>query len=589
MRTYFRNIFGLTVLSTALIAGTATAQVKAPEVYFYPAQGWNISQNGLQCSVSSQFNNGFIVRFDGGEKWISRLDVDFRQNAFESGKTYNVELSVPGVKSKKFKATSANAQALSIDLKKQKELFKALRTSAVMDLNIEGNDFRFYLTGFASSAKAFESCMAGTTAPKPDTMDAPVTQANAMPEPSTEQNFLVNEAIAMEEKTKQNAGTAVVEILPEDPKPVVQEIPFKETVKVGDVAVQERVQGQVATDPEVVAEALAPVTAEVETRDVEVPEVIGRKRLSEQLAAQIENDPSLIAVEEATPIQRKKLEMPPEMEELALVPPPKEEAPVQVKEERAPEPIDMIKTEETPPPMPKETVLKPVEEEQKMAAETILFEPPTVPEPEPVTKVIEEVEDAPQPDESKLASVTPAQEVEPAPVAPPAKEVVTYTTPPIKVNKEVMHGEADFTAPPREDIQELRKQILALEDTVGDLKSENRALNDELRTAVRDSEEERLSIASENWNLEQATMRFNEAERQIKRLGQQLQRERARHNQEKRELESMLFDPQVTNEAQLARLAELESEIDRAKRELDDQRARYEERIRALEAQAGTQ
>ena len=567
MRKYFRNTTGLTVLSAVLLGSglmstSALAQVKAPEVYFYPSQGWNISQNGLQCTISSQFNNGFIVRFDGGEKWINRLDIDFRQNAFEAGKSYDVELSVPGVKTKSFKATSANAQAISINLKKQKDFYKALRTSAVMDISLEGNDFRFYLTGFAGSAKEFERCMAGANAPKPNTMDAPVTQATAAPEPSTNQNFLVNESIAMEAKTKQNAETAVVEILPEDPQPVVQEIPVKEVVKLGDVPVKD-----IMTPPVEAVEAPAP-------RTPEVPEVIGKKRLSEQLAAQINEDPSLIDIDEGAPAPRQALKMPPQMEKIP----------------RAPEPIDMIKAEETVPPMPEETALKAPEEKTEMTAETILFEPATnQPTPEPIANVIEEVEDIPQPDEAALASIDGAKEVAPAPIAAPEKEVVSYKTPPIKVKKEKLSGEADFTSAPRPEIQELRKQVLALEDMVGDLKSENRALNDELKTAIRDSEEERLSISSENWNLEQATMRFNEAERQIKRLGQQLQRERAKHNQEKRELETMLFDPQVTNEAQLARLAELENEILKTRRELEDQRARYEERIRALEAQTATQ
>ena len=84
-------------------------------------------------------------------------------------------------------------------------------------------------------------------------------------------------------------------------------------------------------------------------------------------------------------------------------------------------------------------------------------------------------------------------------------------------------------------------------------------------------------------------MKFNEAERQIKRMGQQLQKERAKCKAEKQELEAMLFDPQVTSDAQLARLAELESQLMKARKELDDQRAHYEERIRALERRASAE
>lgn len=81
-------------------------------------------------------------------------------------------------------------------------------------------------------------------------------------------------------------------------------------------------------------------------------------------------------------------------------------------------------------------------------------------------------------------------------------------------------------------------------------------------------------------------MKFNEAERQVKKLGQQLQKERAQCKVEKKDLEGMLFDPQLTNEQQLARLADLEDQLTKAQRELQDQRMRYEEQIRLLRSQS---
>ncbi|MEM7650582.1 MAG: hypothetical protein AAF204_00680 [Pseudomonadota bacterium] len=632
-----RRFFSVALFSAAVLASSsALAQTKTPEIYFYPSQGWSVNSGNMQCSVSGQFNNSFIMRFDGGERWVSGLEIDFRQDAFESGKDYDVTLSVPGVKSKNFKAQGRTNKVLAINLKKQKEFYQALRTSAVLDMSLEGNDFRFYLTGFAGSAKAFERCMAGIKTPKPDTMDTPVTQATAAPEPSTPQNFMVNEAIAMEAKEKGETA-AVVEIAPEDPQPVVQEIPVKEVVKVGGIPVQENMPADVLSAPEaeeiLEAEVLAPV-AEAVSKAPAVPQNIGRKRLSEQLAEQIEKDPSLFAVDDAPPRARQPLKMPPQMDKLPVAdeaapeaeaavvetseaiedtpapaapapeimekevivfddPPAKPAEAKVAAEENTAEPIEIIsmKTEEpadiAETVMPDEQELEPPVEAkaEPSIAETILFDtPPQRSAPKPI---IEDVEmDAP--DQAELMPIEKAQagdaiEVPPAPVAPPA-EVVTRSTPDFAVNSETMTGRADFTNVEPEDTRALRMQVLKLEDMVEDLKSENQALNGELKSALKESEDERLSIASENWNLEQATMRFNEAERQIKRLGQQLQRERARHNQEKRELEAMLFDPQVTNQAQLARLAELEDELAKAQRELDNQRMRYEERLRAVEA-----
>ena len=124
---------------------------------------------------------------------------------------------------------------------------------------------------------------------------------------------------------------------------------------------------------------------------------------------------------------------------------------------------------------------------------------------------------------------------------------------------------------------------------VSKLEQENLALNNELKSSLRESEKERLDISSNNWDLERATMKYNEAERQIQKLGEQVQKERAQCTMEKKDLEAQLFDPQITDQQQLARLSSLEQQLAEAEQKLDDQRLRYEERIRMLESQKATQ
>jgi hypothetical protein len=131
-------------------------------------------------------------------------------------------------------------------------------------------------------------------------------------------------------------------------------------------------------------------------------------------------------------------------------------------------------------------------------------------------------------------------------------------------------------------ISELEKQVQALQ-------SENIALNDELKNTVSGAKEERQSIASENWNLERATLKFSESERQVKRLGDQIQRERAKCDADKKDLEAQLFDPQITSRQQLARLTDLEQKLAAAEQKLEDQRVRYEDRLRVTQSQSATQ
>lgn len=67
---------------------------------------------------------------------------------------------------------------------------------------------------------------------------------------------------------------------------------------------------------------------------------------------------------------------------------------------------------------------------------------------------------------------------------------------------------------------------------------------------------------------------FEEAERQVRRLGEQIRKERAKCALEKEELETMLFNPNLTETAQIAKLAELEEALAAAQRRIRELEAR---------------
>jgi cell division septum initiation protein DivIVA len=73
--------------------------------------------------------------------------------------------------------------------------------------------------------------------------------------------------------------------------------------------------------------------------------------------------------------------------------------------------------------------------------------------------------------------------------------------------------------------------------------------------------------AAQNFDLAQATKRYEEAQREIRRLGSIIQAQESKHVAEKREIEGMLFDPAIASSAQVAL------------------KESYEQRINALEGQ----
>ena len=509
-------LLALSIGAATLLTFSSGAAAKSPELYFYPAKSWTVGTAPMQvantnvqsCSIRNEFNNGFIMRFDGSHKWVQAMRIDFRQQAFNAGAGYNVSMSVPGKVTKTMKANASQSNVLTVDLENQKDLYQAMRDAAVLDLSVDGNEFRFYMTGFTGAAANFERCMAGGSVQQPS--QGRTLQASMSDAPGA----TTNEAIAYEQAERE--GVSIVEILPDNPQPVVQEIPVKETHRLGDQIVEQKMPTDVA-----------------HIRQDK------QKRMTEMLAEKIDQNPDIIAMEELSrPGETTK----------PLAPLPPLELPPGMDERPA-------KTAKAPNKPPMETGT------EITTAETV----------------------------EELLPVEP--------VAPALAPVTIPKTPKVEVSKRTSQIEADFTdlpgVEPASDSMsfdsprdpELAKKISQLENMIFTLEKENEALNSELKSALAESEGERLSISSDNWNLERATMRFNEAERQIKRLGTQLQRERAQCAVERKELEAMLFDPQVTNEQQLAHLADLEGKLKETRKKLEDQRLRYEERIRILETQ----
>lgn len=114
------------------------------------------------------------------------------------------------------------------------------------------------------------------------------------------------------------------------------------------------------------------------------------------------------------------------------------------------------------------------------------------------------------------------------------------------------------------------RKIAELEVKLSAAKNDNAALAKQLESLKVQQEDGRLSAVAGDWDLENATKRYNEAEREIQRLGKQLEQERMSCNREKAEIEQMLFDPAVTDQKQIEKLSLLEKQLDDANAKLKD-------------------
>lgn len=427
------------------IAPEAIAQQKTS---FFPKSQWAVEflsgddSSRKICRIQSEYNNGFILAFSGDSDNLNSLNVDFRQNVFDIGKNYTVQLNTNGTGAHSVSGKAFSANSLNLALDRGRDFIGAMKSANYLDANIEGNAFRFQLNGMPMAINAYENCTQTTFA---QATNQSVTNIQTLPERA--------------------------------PEPAAQPVAMAQPTQS---------QSNFVFDSSMQTETLQ--------RFDEAP----RPKLSAQLYAEMNQTP------------------------VDLLP----------KERR----YNVTGAKPVMPTMSNVTMAAPIEPVQSLPS--VNTETPKV--------------------ASSVFVETPAQ---PRPSVP-----VTQT---------------------RTDSQ-LQSTIDRLKSQLDSKVLENEQLKDELQLSLEESREETVSITSSNWDLERATMRYNEAERQVKRLGQQIQREKARCATQMKELEMLLFDPELTDKEQLAKLAELEDKLFEAEEKLSEQRRGYEERIKLLEMQLST-
>lgn len=600
-KRFAKSLLGACLATTCLAYGAFASD---PSLYFYPAQKWSVAQTGGDdsaptCALSNSFNNGFGINISGTPAGLSALEIDFRQSSFEAGKRYEVVYSVPGQSREIFQATARTGSVLSSDISSRSAFSEALQSAATMDLSIQGNEFRLYLTGFAKAMEEYRDCIS------PPAAIAAIDEMESPPE------FADSEAEPIESAPADVASSEI------SPAPAADDL--------------------AASAPPIMPE---PAPSEIAALSSDVPETDGKKKEMDDIVAQAT---SLADRYEASRSPAAEAPEPIAFEDSSQ---PFFDAPQdQAAADEISDPLPALEQAEdaTPPARPRFTeklqnsmAARSAEyKPQESAAEASALSAPETAEPAsaapsgPSGDVLKTKDDViffgapkpPQKDEKQSAS-----EIDAAPMPAPKPEHKSVTIPAYKMTKQSASMEADLTGaglPPEatepaagedfassdtmdslatasaalepssgiagEDFIQMRDKIRDLEAQVSRLSAENQTLDSELKSNLKDAEEERLSVSSDNWNLERATMRYNEAERQLKRLGRQLQAARQQCTSEKQELETMLFDPQVTEQQQLAKLSAMEEELAKAKSELQNAQRRYEERIRILEGQLAAQ
>jgi len=175
----------LATLAVCALSSPALAQVS-----FEPVGQWQVgptqlanmrglSNVKLPCVITNEFDNGFIVRFSGGDEQIMAMAIDFRQDIFREGRKYTAMLSLGDNYAKQVSGSAFTPNTMIFNLRALKDFYGAAKQATEMELSIAGNAMRFSLGRFGSSLSALEQCYAANeTAPsEPEIAAAPMPQS----------------------------------------------------------------------------------------------------------------------------------------------------------------------------------------------------------------------------------------------------------------------------------------------------------------------------------------------------------------------------------------------------------------------------
>lgn len=163
------------ILASAALLVLVPAQAYAQKVpVFHPGQ-WEVgstqlaSARGLKpmklpCIISTEYDNGYTVRFSGGGNNLLAMAIDFRQEVFAQGRKYNAMISIGDSYVKQVGATAFTSSTLIFNLRPLGDFYSVLKGGKQMEVSIDNNAMKFNLDELATAYNGLESCYNGGNA-----------------------------------------------------------------------------------------------------------------------------------------------------------------------------------------------------------------------------------------------------------------------------------------------------------------------------------------------------------------------------------------------------------------------------------------
>lgn len=562
------NKYLASTLFTGLFITTAVfSPAQGQEQSLQPQGAWALTKvdraaqgGNSYCTLSRKYDDNIVLSLGRNQTEEYSLAIDFQKQTFEKDKSLKINLQPGPGQIRAYDMMPTSDKALVIRLGWDTGFFDALNSSQQMKVKIADKSYAFAMPEVAKGQSDLKDCMEGLKAAAKGGETAPQTKDVLNAEAGGSKDFDAGKvegtvAVASAADAKAKVAEQEKSIL----KNFAESITAQEPVPRGDNEAPKRknFNANKQLEKPVVAAAGAPapeITMAAKTEAPLPPPMVKPDVAPELVKRPAPSKPAIVAMEDAP----KPFTTP---------------APVVA----APEPaLAKIAPAASGDTARMDEVVALQKRLDQLTAENAALKQKAsenvAPSPE-TQKKIESLAAERQSLQDKVAALEAenAQKAKPEDVAKieaRAKELEIKNT---QLEENLRNAQVRIGETAVNTEAKALRMIADLELKLEAAKTDNAALAKQMESLKTQQEDGRLSVVAGDWDLEQATKRFNEAEREIKRLGLQLEQERMSCNREKAEIEKMLFDPVLTEQKQMERLTALETELNSAKAQIADQ------------------
>lgn len=556
---HIRNLLlsGVVFGSVAMMSSASWAQT-APKVVYKPQGEWAVTRMAAKgpgkdpyCTMARRFGENTILTFARNAKDETSLAMDFPPNTLAKGQSYYVTLDAGSNEKRAFDVTPVSDKAMVIRLGQDMKFHDALNSTGVLNVDVAGLQFEFDVPDMAKGHQDLGGCVTS----------------------------IIEPAAGMSAKLSQAEPMKMAEAAP------VEAAPLKEIVPVAD-------DGQIVrrASDDILA---APITNSMpDNMPSTMPETSPMPRMNEAQTSEAEAlREENMRLKNALERERRAYEdramtessgssqVSEVMEKLKLLEKENSDLKYQVADARsgAPQTASVSPASCAPGDASQAGEISMLREENARLKSDMAVQK---------TAMTQLEMKAGQAGEGNAAADNAA-------VSRMQSRIDELLAQNSQLQTDVMSAQASASAAAvKSDGSISISQLRSVEAQLQAVEQERDNLRAQIEKVGAGKEEDLIKLSGSDWTLEQATRRYNEAEREIRRLGGQLEQAHTQCSTEKKEIEYMLFDPEIATQEQISRLMTLETEVNAAKAELgkkdaevSDKMGAYEEQLAKLQAE----